>query len=78
MRTLAEGLAAVRDYTLVYETDFLRFADRPPLSDEERAKVPPVEHPLVRVHPQSGRRARERRPPGSRPTPWRRWPAACW
>ena len=57
MRTLVDGLRAVHDYTLAYETFFSRFADRPPLSDEERAAVPPVEHPLVRVHPESGRRA---------------------
>ena len=57
MRTLVDGLRAVHDYTLAYETYFSRFADRPPLSDEERAAVPPVEHPLVRVHPRSGRRA---------------------
>jgi taurine dioxygenase len=57
MRALLDGLSAVHDYTLAYETYFSRFDDRPPLSDEQRARVPPVVHPLVRVHPQSGRRA---------------------
>ncbi len=31
--------------------------ERPPLSDEEKAKLPDVEHPLVRRHPESGRKA---------------------
>jgi taurine dioxygenase len=57
IRGLLDGLDAVHDYSYAYETYFSRFPDRPPLSTEERAAVPPVEHPLVRVHPDSGRRA---------------------
>lgn len=57
IRNLLDGLDAVHDYSYAYETYFSRFPDRPPLSAAERAAVPPVEHPLVRVHPESGRRA---------------------
>ncbi|MCP5150583.1 MAG: TauD/TfdA family dioxygenase [Ectothiorhodospiraceae bacterium] len=57
MQGMLDGLRAVHDYTLAYETFFSRFADRPPLTAEQKAAVPPVEHPLVRTHPESGRRA---------------------
>jgi len=30
---------------------------RPPLTDEEKAKTPPVSHPALRTHPVSGRKA---------------------
>jgi taurine dioxygenase len=35
----------------------LAHPDRPPLSDEEKANLPDVEHPLVRTHPETGCRA---------------------
>ena len=57
MQGFLDGLTAVHDYSHAYETFFSKFPDRPPLTEEEKAKVPPVEHPLVRVHPESGRKA---------------------
>ncbi|MEO8755216.1 MAG: TauD/TfdA family dioxygenase [Casimicrobiaceae bacterium] len=31
--------------------------ERPPLTDEEKSRLPDVQHPLVRVHPETGTRA---------------------
>jgi taurine dioxygenase len=57
MKALLSGLSAVHDYNLAYEQFFARFSDRPPLSAEQRAKVPPVQHPIVRTHPETGKKA---------------------
>ena len=50
-------LTAVHDYSHAYDTYFAHLKERPPLSPEARAKTPPVEHPMVRVHPVTGRTA---------------------
>ncbi|MDH3702853.1 MAG: TauD/TfdA family dioxygenase [Alphaproteobacteria bacterium] len=57
MKGMLDGLVAVHDYTNAYETFFSRHAERPPLSDAEKEAVPPVEHPVVRTHPETGRKA---------------------
>ncbi len=53
---LAE-LRAVHDYSHAYDTYFAHLKERPPLTPEQRAKTPPVEHPMVRTHPVTGRKA---------------------
>lgn len=57
MRRMLDGLRAVHDYTYAYERYFSRFSDRPPLTEAEISLVPPVEHPVVRTHPGTGRKA---------------------
>lgn len=56
MQTFLEGLTAVHDYSRAYDVFFSRFPERPPLSAEAKAKVPPVRHPVIRTHPESGRK----------------------
>lgn len=51
------GQRAVHDYSHAYDTYFAHLKERPPLTAEQRAKTPPVEHPLVRTHPVTGRKA---------------------
>ncbi|MGE0560133.1 MAG: TauD/TfdA dioxygenase family protein, partial [Burkholderiales bacterium] len=48
------GLRAVHDRNYRYSA---LYPGRPPLTAEQVSKVPPVEHPLVRVHPVTGRSA---------------------
>ncbi len=57
MRNFIGGLSAVHDYSHAYDTYFAHLKERPPLTTGQRAKTPPVEHPMVRVHPVTGRKA---------------------
>ncbi len=57
MKAFIDGLKAVHDYSHAYDTYFSKLPDRPPLTPEQRAKTPPVEHPMVRTHPVTGRKA---------------------
>ena len=55
-RARIEGCHAVHDYALAYETVFAGNPDRT-LTQEQASKVPPVEHPIVRIQPETGRKA---------------------
>jgi len=57
MKGFLSGLKAVHDYSHAYDTYFAHLKERPPLTPEQRAKTPPVERPMVRTHPVTGRKA---------------------
>ena len=56
LKARIEGCHAVHDYTLAYETVFAGNPDRS-LSAEQAAQVPAVEHPVVRIQAETGRKA---------------------
>lgn len=53
-KTFLESARAVHDYNHYWTT---YTSHRPPLTDKQRAQVPPVAHPALRTHPVSGRPA---------------------
>jgi alpha-ketoglutarate-dependent taurine dioxygenase len=53
LRKRVDGLCAVHDF----EVSRRVVGNLVPLSDDEKSAVPAAEHPLVRVHPDSGRRS---------------------
>ncbi len=58
MTARIDGLEAVHGYTQIYElSEHAAGSDRRPLTEEQKAKVPPVVHPIVRTHPETGRKA---------------------
>ena len=53
-RARIDSLRAVHSYAGYYAK---AFADRAPLTEEQKAATPDVVHPLVRTHPETGRRS---------------------
>ena len=57
MQNFLGRLRAIHDYSHAYDTYFAHLKERPPLTAEQRAKTPPVEHPMIRTHPVTKRKA---------------------
>ncbi|NKB54913.1 MAG: TauD/TfdA family dioxygenase [Alphaproteobacteria bacterium] len=53
LKARIENLEAVHSYKYVYAN---KYPDRPPLTAEQLARVPDRVHPVVRVHPATGRK----------------------
>ena len=57
MKRLLKGLEAVHDFAHADKLYFSKRKDGGRLSQTQKAKTPPVEHPVVRTHPVTGREA---------------------
>jgi len=56
LRNFICEMKAIHDYSHAYDTYFAKLKERPPLTPEQKAKTPPIEHPMVRTHPVTKRK----------------------
>jgi taurine dioxygenase len=56
LRRRIEGLRAVHSYTYRYADEVFKGVVRPALTEAQRAEVAAVTHPVVRTHPETGRK----------------------
>lgn len=57
MKRFLSGLKGVHDFAYTQATYIAPAGRTKPASPEQLAKTPPVEHPLVRTHPETGRKS---------------------
>lgn len=57
MKARVNDLKAVHSYAHIFELSEKEGNPRPTLTQEQKAKVPEVIHPVVRTHPETGRKA---------------------
>ncbi len=57
LKTLLSGLTARHDFARTYQDNFLAQADGLTNLQKAREDMPPVEHPVIRVHPVTGKKA---------------------
>lgn len=57
MKAFLAPLEALHDYTHAYETVLSKLPGRPPMTEEQKALVPPVVHPVIRTHPVTKKKA---------------------